>query len=59
MSNKLNFIITGATAAMLLLPVKTDAQKLELGLRSTIPASVLQKPMRTTPAALRKQEQKL
>lgn len=59
MSNKLNFIITGATAAMLLLPVKTDAQKLELGLRSTIPASVLQKPMRTTPAVLRKQEQKL
>ena len=41
MSNKLNFIITGATAAMLLLPVKTDAQKLALGLRSTIPASVL------------------
>ena len=29
MYNKTNLIITGATVAMLLLPMKTDAQKLE------------------------------
>ena len=35
MNNKLNFIITGATAAMLLLPMKTNAQSLNMGLRNS------------------------
>ena len=38
MNNKLNFIITGATAAMLLLPVNTSAQGIDLGLPSSAPA---------------------
>ena len=59
MNNKLNFIITGATAAMLLLPMQTDAQKLESGLRDRVPVSVLQKAERTTPAALRKLDEKV
>lgn len=59
MNNKLNFIITGATAAMLLLPMQTDAQKLESGLRGRVPVSVLQKAERTTPAALRKLDEKV
>lgn len=59
MNSKLNFIITGATAAMLLLPMKTDAQKLELGLRSSIPASVLQKAEKTTPGQMEKLDKKL
>ncbi len=59
MNSKLNFIITGATAAMLLLPVKTDAQKLELGLRSSIPASVLQTAKKATPAQQRQLDKKV
>lgn len=59
MNNKLNFIITGATAAMLLLPMQTDAQKLESGLRGRVPVSVLHKAERTTPAALRKLDEKV
>ena len=59
MNNKLNFIITGATAAMLLLPMQTDAQKLESGLRGRVPVSVLHKAEKTTPAALRKLDEKV
>ena len=43
MYNKTNLIITGATVAMLLLPMKTDAQKLESCLRKNTPESVIQK----------------
>lgn len=43
MYNKTNLIITGATVAMLLLPMKTDAQKLESCLRKNAPESVIQK----------------
>lgn len=50
MKNRLNLIVTGATAAMLLMPMKTDAQKLETGLRRSIPTSVAQQFMKTTPA---------
>lgn len=58
MNNKLNFIITGATAAMLLFPMQTNAQLLNNGLRSRIPVSVLQKAEKTSPADLRKREEK-
>lgn len=44
---------------MLLLPMQTDAQKLESGLRGRVPVSVLQKAERTTPAALRKLDEKV
>lgn len=37
MYNKTNLIITGATVAMLLLPMKTDAQKLQSCLRKNAP----------------------
>ena len=52
MYNKTNLIITGATVAMLLLPMKTDAQKLQSCLRKNAPESVIQKARKTTPAAL-------
>ena len=58
MNNKLNFIITGATAAMLLFPMQTNAQLLNNGLRSRIPVSVLQKAEKTSPADLREREEK-
>lgn len=58
MNNKLNFIITAATAAMLLFPMQTNAQLLNNGLRSRIPVSVLQKAEKTSPADLRKREEK-
>lgn len=54
--NKLNFIITGATAAMLLMPVTTDAQKLERTVRGSVPASVLQTPRKVTSKQLAKEE---
>ena len=56
MNNKLNFIITGATAAMLLLPMKAEAQRIGLGMRSSVPASVLNKAEKLTPAAIHKKE---
>ena len=56
MNNKLNFIITGATAAMLLLPMKAEAQRIGLGMRSSVPASVLNKAEKLTPAAIQKKE---
>lgn len=59
MNSKLNFIITGATAAMFLLPMKTDAQKLEMGLKNPIPASVLQSAKKSTPAQEKKMQQKV
>lgn len=49
MYNKTNLIITGATVAMLLLPMKTDAQKLESSLRKNAPESVIQKARKTPP----------
>lgn len=58
MNNKLNFIITGATAAMLLLPIQTEAQQLRAGLLDRIPVSMLQKPEKFSPADLRKSEEK-
>lgn len=59
MNRKLNFIVTGATAAMLMLPAtKTDAQKIELGLRSSVPASVLQTAKKSTPAQRLKLDRK-
>lgn len=56
MYNKTNLIITGATVAMLLLPMKTDAQKLQSCLRKNAPESVMQKARKTTPAALQELE---
>lgn len=44
---------------MLLLPMQTDAQKLESGLRGRVPVSVLHKAEKTTPAALRKLDEKV
>ena len=58
MNNKLNFIITGATAAMLLFPMQTDAQLLNRGLYDRVPVSVLQKAEKFSPADLRKREEK-
>lgn len=52
MYNKTNLIITGATVAMLLLPMKTDAQKLESSLRKNAPESVIQKARKTPPLPL-------
>ena len=43
---------------MLLLPMQTDAQKLESGLRGRVPVSVLQKAEKSSPADLRKREEK-
>ena len=50
--NKLSFIITGATAAMLLLPAKSDAQQLAEGLRGANPVTVLKKERKTSPAVI-------
>ncbi len=57
--NKLNFIITGATAAMLLMPVTTDAQKLERTLRGPVPSSVLQTARKATPKQIATEDAKV
>ena len=58
MKNKVNFIITGATAAMLLLPMRSEAQQLRAGQLDRIPVSMLQKAEKYSPADLRKSEEK-
>ena len=58
MNNKLNFIITGATAAMLLLPMKTNAQSLNMGLRNSVQTSATQKVRKMNPADVRKMKEK-
>ncbi len=57
--NKLCCIVTGAMAAMLLMPVTTDAQKLESTLRGPVPLSVLQTPRKATPKQIAREEAKL
>lgn len=56
MENRLNLIITTATAAMLLMPMKTDAQKIASGLISPVSQPKVEQLVKTSPATKKKME---